>query len=63
MDTPKSNLVTFIHDKDTNTVETIISEKEARRYQLKNIFPDWRPEKISRKLERKSLKLRRQILR
>ncbi len=61
--TPKSNLVTFIHDKDTNTVETIIPEKEARRYQLKNIFPDWRPEKISRKLERKSLKLRRQILR
>ena len=61
--TPKSNLVTFIHDKDTNTVETIIPEAEARRYQLKNIFPDWRPEKICRRLEQQALKMRRRYLR
>jgi hypothetical protein len=60
--TPRSNLVTFIHDADTNTVETIIPEAEARRYQIKKIFPDWRPEKMSLKLEREALKLRRRFL-
>ena len=61
--TPKSNLVTFIHDKDTNTVETIIPAEVASRFTLRNVFPDWRPDKVSRRLERKALKLRRRYLR
>lgn len=60
--TPKSNLVTFIHDKDTNTVETIIPAEVARRYTLRNVFPNWKPDKVSKRLERKALKLRRRYL-
>ena len=61
--TPPSNPVTFIHDKDTNTVETIIPGSAASRFTLRNVFPDWKPDKVSRRLERKALKLRRRFLR
>jgi pectin methylesterase-like acyl-CoA thioesterase len=61
--TPKSNRVTFIHDNDTNTVETIIPAEEAARFTLRNVFPDWKPDEVSRRLERKALKLRRRYLR
>jgi hypothetical protein len=61
--TPKSNRVTFVHDNDTNTVETIIPADEAARFTLRNVFPDWKPDEVSRRLERKALKLRRRYLR
>ena len=44
--TPKSNVVTFTLKDEQNPVETIITAKQAKRYQLKKIFPDWRPEKM-----------------
>lgn len=61
--TPKSNRVTFVHGNDTNTVETIIPADEAARFTLRNVFPDWKPDEVSRRLERKALKLRRRYLR
>lgn len=60
--TPKSNVVTFIHQDAQRDVETIITAAEARRFTLKNIFPDWRPEKVCKRLETEALKLRRQQL-
>ena len=49
--TPKTNVVTFtLNDDEKNTVETILTSEEASQYKLEKIFPDWRPEKIVRKL-------------
>lgn len=61
--TPTTNVVTFSAKGQQHAAETVLTPDAARRFTIENIFPDWRPEKISRKLERKSLKLRRQILR
>lgn len=60
--TPKSNVVTFVYKDERRDAETIISAREASRYQLKNIYPDWRPEKVVKRVERKALKLRRRYL-
>ena len=56
--TPKSNVVTFKLDDQENTVETILTDKEAQKYKLKKIFPKWRPEKVSEKMEGKIEKLK-----
>jgi pectin methylesterase-like acyl-CoA thioesterase len=48
--TPQTNVVTFTLNDDKNTVETILTAEKASRYELEKIFPDWRPEKIVRKL-------------
>ena len=58
--TPKSNRVRFVHKEELRIAETIIDDNAASRYQLKNIFPDWEPEKICGKLEQQALKLRQQ---
>lgn len=52
--TPQSNVVTFTLNEEKNPVETIYSSEEASRYQLEKIFPDWRPEKIVRKLSKRA---------
>ena len=43
--TPASNVVTFTLKDEHRSLETILTPKASRRYQLKKIFPDWRPEK------------------
>ena len=48
--TPTSNVVTFTLKDEKNAVETILTKEQSKRYQLKKIFPDWRPEKITKKL-------------
>ena len=58
--TPKSNVVTFTLDDQKNTVETILTDKEAEKYQLKKIFPKWRPEKIVGKMTKKIEQLKQQ---
>lgn len=60
--TPKSNVVTFTLKEEKNTVETILTGKEAKCYQPKKIFTDWRPEKIMRKLACKAEQLKKQYL-
>lgn len=60
--TPSSNIITFTLDDNKNTVETVISSEEAAKYQLKNVFPKWRPEKQLKKLSRKAEKLKKQYL-
>lgn len=58
--TPKSNVVTFTLDDQKNTVETILTDEEAQKYTLKNIFPKWRPEKVLGKMAGKIEKLKQQ---
>lgn len=48
---PRSNVLTFTLKDDSHTQETILTDEQARRYELKKIFPDWRPEKIVSKEE------------
>ncbi|MBR1415226.1 MAG: hypothetical protein IJ570_05125 [Prevotella sp.] len=56
--TPKSNVVTFTLNDERNSVETILTAEEAKKYDLKKIFPRWRPEKIADKLARKAARLK-----
>jgi hypothetical protein len=55
--TPKSNVVTFTLNGEENTTETIIIKKEAERYALKNVYPQWRPDKKARTLEKQSARM------
>ena len=55
--TPTSNIITLIHNNDSNTVETIISSKEARRFSPKAVYPKWRPDKKVQKLFKQVKKL------
>lgn len=49
---PASNVLTLTLRDETNTIETVLSKKEARRYTLKRIFPQWRPDKKTFSLPR-----------
>lgn len=59
--TPKSNVVRFTLRDHTQpfTAETIMTKEESKQYTLKNIFGEWNPAKVLKKLEKKSKKLKR----
>lgn len=59
--TPATNVVTFTLRDHTQpfVAETIMTTEEARQYTLRNIFGDWRPDKVSRKLEQQARKIKR----
>ena len=60
--TPETNVVTFTLRDHTQpfTAETIMTKKEAKQYTLKQIFGNWRPDKILKQLESQSKKLKKQ---
>jgi hypothetical protein len=58
--TPKSNVVTFTLKDEKREHETILTPEAANLYTLKKIFPDWRPEKITKELLKKTARLKRQ---
>ena len=60
--TPVSNVVTFTLRDHTQpfVAETIMTPDEAKRYTVKNVFGDWRPDKVLKKLEKQSRKLKQQ---
>ncbi|MBR1388910.1 MAG: hypothetical protein IJ569_04740 [Prevotella sp.] len=58
--TPASNVVTFTLKEEQNPVETIITASQAKRYRLKSIFPDWRPEKKLARMSRQAELLKKQ---
>ena len=60
--TPKTNIVTFTLKDEQNPVETILTPQESKDYQLKKIFPDWRPEKKLRRLSRQAERLKKLYL-
>ena len=60
--TPKSNVVTFTLNGEENTTETIITKKEGERYALKNVYPQWRPDKKTRTLQKQSARMMKRYL-
>mgnify|MGYP002624328898 CR=1 FL=1 len=56
--TPPTNVVTFSAKGQTRSAETVLDSYAARRFQLKAVFPDWRPEKVARKLSKTAVKLK-----
>ena len=60
--TPKTNVVTFTLRDHTQpfVAETVMTEEEARQYTLQNIFGEWQPAKVLKKLEKASNKLKKQ---
>jgi len=61
--TPKTNVVTFECKGETRKHETILSDEDARRFQIEKIFPDWRPEKITSKLIRQAEAMKSAVFR
>lgn len=56
--TPKSNVVTFEIKEAKNTVETILTATEAKKYKVKKVFVGWNPQKVIRQVEKKVRKFR-----
>ena len=59
---PQSNVVTFIKDDLRHTAETIMTQKEAARFTLENVFPNWKPGKITNTLEKQANKQKQAYL-
>lgn len=59
---PRSNVVTFTLNGESHAVETILTKQRAAKYTLKNVFPDWQPQKNVRQLEKQSGRLKRKLL-
>jgi hypothetical protein len=55
-------VVTFTLNGESNAVETVLTEQQAANYTLKNVFPDWQPQKIVRQLEKQGGRLKRKLL-
>ena len=60
--TPTSNVVTFVCKEDKRNIETIIKPVIAEQYTLKNVFPDWEPGKIAKKLFKQSNRMKKVYL-
>lgn len=59
---PRTHVMTFTLKDESHTQETILSDEQARRYELKKIFPDWRPEKIVEKEMKRISRLQKRYL-
>ena len=44
---PASNKLTFTHSTGNRTMETILTDDEAKEYTIENIFGEWAPDKIA----------------
>ena len=60
--TPANNIVHIKGSEGERTVQTTITASEARRFTLKNVFPNWKPRKLVRQLEKKSMRLKKKML-
>ena len=71
--TPKTNQVTFTMSKKkqegnveivtehNSTRETILTDAQAERYTIGNVFGDWRPDKVIQKMEKTTRKLMKRL--
>ncbi|MBO4464479.1 MAG: hypothetical protein J5797_09850 [Prevotella sp.] len=57
--TPDSNVITLHGKEGIRTVQTTLSADSAARFTLRNVFPDWQPDQVVRRLEKQSLRLAR----
>ena len=70
---PQTNVVTFkmtkkkqegdreIVREHSHTAETILTEQEANRYTVGNVFGDWHPDVVTRKIEKQARKLMKHL--
>lgn len=60
--TPKTNVVTFTLRDHTQPFEheTIMTREELRRYKMDNVFTEWQPVKVLKRLEKQSRRLKKQ---
>lgn len=71
--TPASNVLTLtltqkqkegdkeVETRQERTVETILTPEEAQRYTLENVFGNWQPDRIAKKIEQKAQKLMKRL--
>ncbi len=57
--TPHTNILNFVAKEEQARLETIISKKEADQYTVRNVFPDWQPDKIVKRMEKKITALKK----
>jgi hypothetical protein len=55
--TPPTNIITLKGKEGTKTVQTSMPADSAARFTLRNIFPDWQPDKEVRRLEKLSRRM------
>ena len=55
------NVITFTLKDEENSVETILTADEAKRYTVKRAFPGWNPQKVIRQTEKKARKLMKRL--
>jgi hypothetical protein len=55
-------VVEFVVNDQSRRAETVMSEKEAAKYTIKNMFPKWRPDKKTRHLEKQIARIKKQYL-
>ena len=61
--TPQSNVVLFkSSEQGESSQETVMQAAEAKRYELKRIFPCWRPEKVTVERSAEAERLRKAYL-
>ena len=60
--TPAENIVQIIGSEGERTVQTTLNSAEALRFTLKNVFPNWRPDQITRRLEKRCTRLVKKYL-
>lgn len=60
--TPPTNPLHIVGSEGEKDVQTTLSVKEARRFSLRNVYPDWKPDKLVRKMEKTALQLKRRYL-
>lgn len=59
---PESNVVTYQVKDEQNSAETILPNAHVKRYDVKNVFPDWRPDIKTRDLEKQSACMKKKYL-
>ena len=69
--TPKTNVVTYrmtkkkqegekiIEREHSRTDETILTDAEAARYTLENVFGDWHPDQVVKQTEKKAKRIKK----
>jgi hypothetical protein len=43
-------------------METILQEKQVKKFALENVFPKWQPDKITRNLEQQATRMKKLYL-
>ena len=60
--TPAVNNVHIVGSEGEKDVQTTLTKERAQRFTLRNVFPNWKPDKQVRRLEKKAMQLKRKYL-